>query len=89
MNWRRKHLCEIASVCKGYSEDPELSDMDRAAFAELHIFAQRHSSLPDAGGTQNIGSVITKTCGVCQAALLHECSGRTCWQQPCLLMHPR
>jgi hypothetical protein len=32
MDWNRKHLCDLAWVCKKYEEDPTLSAAHRLAF---------------------------------------------------------
>ena len=86
MSWRRKHVSDLAGVCKQLGEDLSLSAIQRNKFAESYRFAKQFSSVPNAGGAHNVTAVITMVCSACQATLNHDCVGRYDWQQPCLLI---
>lgn len=86
MDWRRKHLCALASVCKDCIEDPALTISQRSEFAETYRLAKRFASFPNAGDVKNVTAAIAMACGACQAAFDHRCAGRYDWQQPCPLM---
>ena len=86
MGWRRKHVCDLAGICKRYGEKPSLSAIQREEFAETYAFVKKYASFPNAGGTKNVTAVISMVCGACKGSLNLECAGRYEWQQPCLLM---
>ena len=84
--WRRKHVCNLAGVCKKFGEDPSLTQITQNRFAETYRFIKQFASVPNAGGAHNVTAVISRVCGACKTTLDHECAGRDNWQQPCLLM---
>ena len=89
MDWRRRHVFDLAWVCQKCKEDSTLSIAQRQAFAETYLAAKRLSSMPQAGGAHSVELVIAQLCSACQGALLHQCQGRSEWQQPCWLMQQR
>ena len=86
MGWRRKHVCDLAGICKKFGEEPSLPASQREEFAKTYIFAKQFASFPNAGGSHNVTVVIAMMCGACQASFDHECAGRYDWQEPCVLM---
>ena len=89
MGWRRKHVCDLAGVCKKYGEEPSLPANQREKFAKAYTFAKQFASFPNAGDSHNVTAVIAMVCGACQATFDHGCAGRYDWQDPCVLMQTR
>ena len=89
MDWSRKHLSELVSVCKLCEEDVSLSTAQRMAFARTYSLAKQFISLPNAGGARNISTTIAMTCDACHGAFQYDCPGRTDWQHPCRLVRER
>ena len=87
MDWIRKHLLSLSDVCKKCQQDPALSVDQRKDFAEVYRTTTRFSSLPSAGGPQNVASVIANLCGACRrGAIRRGCQGRQDWKQSCALL---
>lgn len=86
MDWCRKHMCDLAAVCRNCKQNPMLSTTQSTAFAAAHTLAHHISSLPDAGGICSVDTAIAMACGACKDAMLHDCSGRDDWRQACLLV---
>lgn len=86
MDWSRKHLGDLAALCKVCEEDPALPMSQRRAFTETYLLTKQFSSLPMGGGVSNVATVIARLCGACQDAYSHSCVGRSGWQQPCPLI---
>lgn len=89
MNWARKHLCDLAWVCKACGSEPDLSPEHQESFANAHQFAKQLSSLPEAGGASNVATAVTAMCNACQRAYTYDCQGRDNWLMPCQLMQNR
>lgn len=89
MDWVRKHLLDLAQLCKDCEKDSALSMAQRKAFAEIHLLTTRFSSLPNAGGIHNVATAIAKLCGTCQGVIQQGCAGRSDWKQPCSLLRDR
>jgi hypothetical protein len=89
MDWCRKHVCELAVLCKQCAADSLLSEAQRLAFFEAYAHAKYHSSLPAAGGAYQVEKVIDLVCAACRDAVGVECSGRADWRQLCRLMQER
>lgn len=89
MDWSRKHVSELVSVCKMCEEDTALTSAQRTGFAKTYSLASRLASLPNAGGSANIVTTITMACGACHGAFQFQCPGRTDRQQPCQLVQER
>lgn len=86
MSWSRKHVCDLAGICKELGEAPSLSLIQRKKFAETYAFAKQFASSPNAGGAHNVIAVVSMVCNACQGAFNHQCAGREHWQQHCQLM---
>ncbi len=82
MDWCRKHMGELAWACKNLSQDPDLADNQRQALGKLYALAKQWSSIPNAGGTANLATVVAMACNTCQ-----QCEGRNDWREPCLLIY--
>jgi hypothetical protein len=89
MDWCRKHVAELVSVCKLYEDDTALTSAQRTAFAKTYSLASRLASLPNAGGSANIVTAKTMACSACHGAFQFQCASRTDWQQPCRLVQER
>ena len=89
MDWARKHLSELVSVCRLCEEDAALTDAQRAAFAGIYSLAGQFTSLPNAGGQRNVATTIVIVCRACRSSFRYTCPGRTDWQQPCRLVQER
>ena len=71
MDWARKHLSELVSVCRLCEADSTLSSSQQAAFAGIYELAGRFTSLPNAGGQRNVATTV-----VIQA-LFYQATNRT------------
>ena len=89
MDWMRKHLLDLAELCRDCETDPTLSMPLRKVFAEIYLLTTRFSSLPNAGGAHNVASAVAKLCGACQGVIQQGCAGRSDWKQPCSLLRDR
>lgn len=89
MDWARKHLSELVSVCRSCEEDTTLSSSQQAAFAGIYALAGRFTSLPKAGGQRNVATTVGIVCRACRGSFQYKCPGRTDWQQPCRLVQER
>ena len=88
-DWLRKHLCDVASLAKGYSENRALREAHRQAFGDAYALASPLARLPDAGGQLNAAKAVAALCTACRDAQMAPCPGRCDWRQPCRLMQDR
>ena len=86
MGWIRKHICDLAGVFKVFGADDSLTLEQRKKFVEAYAFAKHYTSIPNAGGTRNVTTVISMGCSACKEVLHHDCIGRDDWKQSCKLM---
>jgi hypothetical protein len=86
IDWRRKHLLDLAWACNICRENPALSVAQQRAFDEVYPLAQRFSTLPAGGDAKTVAMVIEAVCGACRNSSINICLGRNDWVQPCLLI---
>lgn len=86
-DWARKHLCDLASACKKYMDDPALSIGQHQAFSDIYALAHQNSSLPEGGGTDCVAGIVARVCAACRSSILCGCGGRANWQELCSLVH--
>lgn len=86
MDWRRKHLCDLVSVCGKYQVDQDLAPAQRKTFAAVRQAVKQLASLPQAGGAAQVAAVIAQLCAACLSTARHPCPGRSEWRDPCVLM---
>lgn len=86
MDWIRKHINELAGICKVFSEDPALSPTQRDVFLTAFAMAKPASSLPQVGDARLANQIVIAMCVACRNAFEHDCPGRSDWQNLCKLM---
>ncbi len=86
MDWIRKHINELAGICKVFSEDPALLPTQRDVFRVAFAMAKPASSLPQAGDARLANQIVVATCAACRNAFDHDCTGRSGWQHLCKLV---
>ena len=83
MDWVRKHLGDLARICKNKSADGALNEEQRNAFADAHAKACEASVLPAGGGPASVRNVLATTCLSCRNSLRITCTGRSDWDERC------
>ena len=86
VDWSRKHVCDLAAICKECLENPSLTINQQGKLTTLYVVAKRASSLPNAGGPENVSLIISMACCACKEAVQYDCLGRSNWRQPCMLI---
>ena len=89
MDWRRKHICDIASACKQIVDEAATSADKRQKFLVAFNLAKPLSSCPAAGGNAGVHMVLAAMCNLCNEFSLYHCNGRSSWQEECQLIRER
>ena len=79
-------MFELARACKLCSEDLSLAIDQQKSFAETFALAKTVSTLPNAGGPENVSRSILMACEACQNSFSFGCAGRHSWLQHCQLI---
>lgn len=85
-DWSRKHIFELARACKLCSEDLSLAIDQKKSFSDAFALAKIASTLPNAGGPDNVSRTILMACEACQDSFHFGCTGRYSWKQFCQLI---
>lgn len=86
MDWSRKHICSLASLCREALYDETTPSNQRAKFAVVFQLAKEFSTCPQAGGFEGVHQVLVAMCDLCREFSLQDCAGRCTWQEECGFM---
>lgn len=87
MIWRRKHVCDLADVCRRYAADTRVGDGARTMFADLYETARICSKHVTGTSDTRTVDLVTRLCAACQTgSLTTDCAGRIDWQDECSLI---